>query len=177
MTDKTMTLETTQLVFQTKINGEIVEVDFGKMHPTWVAAHLQKAAQRFLNDRYSGEKGATKLEMVRADLNEIHKGEPMPEVVRQSRPTTNPIEALATKNAKAALGAMFERAGFGKRHADWMNHEKAAQFFREANGAIAWDESKVAAWMGKQAEAGKRNFLAEAEATLEGVAELDDLDI
>jgi hypothetical protein len=177
MTDKTMTLETTQLVFQTKINGETVEVDFGKMHPTWIAAHLQKAAQRFLNDRYSGEKGADKLAMVRADLNEIHKGEPMPEVVRQSRAPADPVEALAVKNAKAALGAMFQTLTGKRKIADFATHEKAAPFFRETGGTLAWDEAHVAAWMAKQKESGKRDFMAEAKATLDGVSDLDDLDI
>ncbi len=177
MTNELMTLESTQLVFQTKINGETVEVDFGKMHPTWIAAHLQKAAQRFLNDRYSGEKGAEKLAMVRADLNEIHKGEPMPEVVRQSRAPADPVEALAIKNAKTALGAMFQTLTGKRKIADFAAHEKAAPFFRETGGTLAWDEAHVSAWMAKQAENGKRDFRADAMATLNGVADLDDLDL
>ena len=160
------TLNVETVLFTTKINGEEVQVDFSKMHPSWVEAHLQKAAQRFLNDRYSGEKGATKLKAIRADLAVIHSGEPMPVRERQTRAPADPVEALAVKTAKGDLLAKMKSMTGANKIADILaaNNPTVNKYFTPEG---VWIESAVIAFIEKQAANGKRAYVEEARAILD----------
>ncbi|MBM61915.1 MAG: hypothetical protein CL484_03065 [Acidobacteria bacterium] len=84
-------------------------------------------------------------------------------------------KALALKNAKADLLVAFKRITGKGKIADMVEHEKVAPYFNQTADAVTWNDEAAIAWMEKQAEAGKRDYLAEAQAALS--VDLDDLDI
>lgn len=169
----TIKLETTQAKFETKVNGETVMVDFTRMHPTWVAHFLLKAAQRRINDDLSGLDPKEKLEETRRILEEIYKGEPMPEKARKasSKRSVDPVQALALKTAKGVLSAQFEALTGMRKAADQAEHEKVAPFFTVKDGRAIWNDETVTAWIEKQATNGKRDYMQEARESLEGASD------
>ena len=92
-----------------------------------------------------------------------------------SRPRLPDDKALAVKNAKADLLVAFKRLTEKTRIADMVDHEKVAAFFQTVGDSVAWDDEHVMAWVEKQAESGKRDYVAEAKAAL--AVDLDDLDL
>lgn len=174
----------TESAFAIKINGEELTVDFARMHPTWITAHLRKAAQRYLNDKYSGEEAAIKLDAIRMDLHAMHSGDVMPERERKA-PQANKADAvlrLARELATSVLTAKF-RAAFKTDAMDvWAKNDTAKKYLRFTDkGAARYDLTAVDAWIKTYAGlANGRDFMAEARdalATDENAmgAELDDL--
>lgn len=114
----------------------------------------------------------------------MQSGEAAPVKVQGAgRAPSDPIGSLAGKNAKADLTAMFRSVTGATKAIDFAGHEKVAPFFttvRSATGVIesaVWNEVTVKAWMVKQAESGKRDYLADAKVTIESVADVEsDLD-
>lgn len=172
---ETQTIQTTETKFEIKVNGEQLVVDFAKMHPTWVAHYLQKAAQRRLNDDMSGLSPAEKLVETRKALAAIHAGEEYVPARRSGGGgvAKDPIKALALKNAKAALSLVFKNATKENKVADWAKHEKISPFFKETANGFTWDDSTVEKFMTAQKEKGAHDYMAEAKATL-AVSEIDD---
>jgi hypothetical protein len=157
------------------INGQKLVADPAKMHASWLARALEYGLRRWPNDSYSGEKGQTKYDLVRAMLADMQSGDPMPEKVRSSRAASaDPVEALAFKTAKGDLLAAFKkRTGAGK-IADILaaGDEAVNKFFRDTENGSVWNEESVAAWIAKRKEAG-RDYMAEAEEVINGASELD----
>ncbi len=83
--------------------------------------------------------------------------------------------ALAVRNAKADLLVMFKRLTGKGKIADMVDHKKIAPYFNTAGDNVVWLDESVQAWIEKQAEAGKRDYVAEAKAALS--VDLDDLDL
>lgn len=158
--------QSTESQFEIKINGETLVVNFAKMHPTWITAHLRKAAQRFLNDKYSGEEAATKLDAIRMDLAEMHKGEPMPEKERKApQSSTDPIRKLAREMATTFLAASLT-AALGKDMSVWAKQDKLKGLFRFTDkGSARFDLTAVDQWM--ETNKAKRDYMAEAKAELD----------
>jgi len=177
------TIETTETRFTFGIRDSAgdwhtFEVDFTKLHPTWVAAHLKKAAQRYLNDKYSGEKGNDKLELIRLDLADMHKGDPMPERERKvGVAVADPVRKLARQIATTVLTDTFAKV-FGKDSKAWAGEAKIAHLFKLTDaGNVRYDLAAVDAWMDGQAKAGKRDYMAEAKAQLETPVKVDLADL
>ena len=82
---------------------------------------------------------------------------------------TNPATKLAHDTAKAVLLAGFKRATGKVKLADIAKARASlAEFFVEKGDKTQWNEERVAEWIAAQAEAGKRDYMAEAEAALAG---------
>ena len=166
-----------------KINGQELQADTDKMHETWIAKCLAYGVRRLPNDTYSGEKGATKYDLVSKLIADMESGEPAPVRVQGSgRSPADPVEALARKNAKADLTGMFRAVTGATKAVDFATHEKVAPFFtmveRESGVAAVWNEETVTAWIAKQFNAKKRNYLADAEAVISGAnADSSELDL
>lgn len=164
--------QATESQFEIKINGETLIVDFAKMHPTWITAHLRKAAQRYLNDKYSGEEAATKLDAIRMDLAEMHKGEPMPERERKApQASADPVRKLAREIATTFLAASLT-AALGKDMSVWAKQPKLAALFRFTDkGYARFDLAAVDRWM--ETNKAKRDYMAEAKAELDKAKAFD----
>ena len=107
-----MTEETTQAepatIVSIVIDKKPLELDLGRVHPSWITRFIDYGARRHVNDANAGLKGGVKFDACAAMIKDIHKGEPY--VVRQgARTDTNPAMTLAFKNAKADLLAMFKK--------------------------------------------------------------------
>ena len=177
---QTFTIETTELRFPIKIDGQEFIVDYSTMHPTWVAAHLRKAAQRFLNDKYSGEDGPTKRELIAADLKDIATGAPMPERERKapSAAKADPVRKMARDLATTFLTARFRAAFKTDDMGVWAKNEKAAKYLRfTEKGSARFDLAKVDEWIDAFAkQEGGQDFMAQAQAALaesQALAEVD----
>ena len=160
-------------VFETSIkdgdgNPHTVSIDFAKMHETYLEAHLRKAVQRFLNDKYSQLKADDKLVAIKDEAARINSGAALERKERTTVAPADPVEALAVKNAKGDLLAAFKaRTGAGK-IADMIAADAAvARFFTDAG---VWRDDVVLAWMESKA---KRDYRADAKATLEAASDLD----
>lgn len=171
------TLKVEQVVYTTKMDGQEITIDFSKMHHSWLEAHLKKAAQRFLNDTYSGLMPSEKLAQARKDLAVIHSGEAMPEKARRSGGGGgDPIKALALKNAKTDLMAIFKKRTKLAKIADIIGAgDDAVNKYFSADGT--WRDEQVVAFIDKQKDAGKRDYVAEARDLLADDESNDDDDI
>jgi hypothetical protein len=93
-----------------------------------------------------------------------------------ARATLSGPKAIAVKAAKADLLIAFKRITGKAKLVDIVDaDEKVAAYFTLAGDTPAWENDKVLEWIGKQKDSGKRDYIAEAEASLE--LDLDDLDI
>jgi hypothetical protein len=157
-----------------KIQGEELNVDTSKMHESWIAHCLAYGIRRFVNDKYSGEKGQEKIDLCRMLIADMCNGEEMPvRVAGSTRAPKDPIKALAFKNAKQDLGAMFRKVTGATKAIDWAAHEKVKPFFNiNADGKAIWNDETVNAWIVKQAAAGK-DYMGEAKASLDATDKLD----
>ena len=160
-----------------KINGQELQADTSKMDESWIAKCLAYGVRRLPNDTYSGEKGATKYDLVSKLIADMESGEPAPVRVQGSgRSPANPVEALARKNAKADLTGMFRAVTDKTKAIDFAQHEKVAPFFTIVKGdspeqdRAVWNEETVTAWMAKQKDAKKRDYLADAAAIIESAS-------
>ena len=160
-------------VFETSIkdgdgNPHTISIDFAKMDETYLEAHLRKAVQRFLNDKYSQLKADDKLVAIKDEAARINSGAALERKERVSVAPADPVEALAVKNAKGDLLAAFKaRTGAGK-IADMIAADAAVARFFTDNGV--WRDDVVLAWMESKA---KRDYRADAKATLDAASDLD----
>lgn len=166
-----------------KINGQEIHADTEKFHESWIEKCLAYGVRRLPNDSYSGEKGGTKFDLVKALIKDMESGEAAPVRVQGTgRSSADPVQSLARKNAKADLSGMFRAVTSATKAIDFAKHEKVAPFFnmveRESGEVAAvWNEETVTAWMMKQKEAKKRDYLADAKAIIESATDAeDDLD-
>ena len=172
----TITIELPEgYMYETKINGQAIRWDASKMHESWLLRFLEKGFQRYANDMYSGEKGQTKYDLVMGVAKEANSGEPAPE--RAMRKASLPDDqALAVKMAKQDLTLVFKKITGAGRIADMVEHEKVKAFFNVSESAVVWNDDAVLKWIAKQAEANKRDYLAEAKTSLAAMEDID-LDI
>jgi hypothetical protein len=153
------------MLVERKVNGQAIVLDTEKMDQTWLDHCLAYGIGRFINDKYSGEKGQTKYDLCMLLGKEMQNGEPMPAVVRGGGggQRQDPVKALAFKNAKADLSALFRNVtGFAK-GIDQAGHEKVAPFFVVKDDRATWNDTNVEAWMTKQKEAGKTDYMKAAK--------------
>ena len=161
-----------------KINGQEITADTNKMHESWIEKCLAYGVRRLPNDTYSSEKGATKYDLVKGLIADMESGEPAPVRMQGSGGTPkDPVEALARKNAKADLTGMFRAITEATKAVDFAQHEKVAPFFnmmeRDTGLVAVWNEETVGAWMAKQAESGKRDYMADAKALLKATDDME----
>lgn len=172
------TIETTELVFSTKIGGVEFVIDYSKMHPTVVADHLLKAAQRYVNDSLGSTKDelpSVRADMARLAFAEVHSGNPLPVKERKASVTSaaDPVRKMARDLATTFLVTQFKAAMPGDEKV-WAKNPKTEKFFRATEkGHVRFDLGAVDEWM--KAYAAKRDFVAEAKASLESVKEEVDL--
>lgn len=162
-----------------KVNQQLIIVDTDKVDQSWLNHCLAYGVRRFINDKYSGMEGQTKYELCMALAKDMTSGEKMPEVVRgMGGRITDPVEALAVKNAKSDLTAIFRVVTKMTKGADMAKHEKVAPFFKVTDDKAVWIDATVKAWMDKQKADGKADYMEAAKTTLgadieEAVSELD----
>ena len=160
------------------IDKQVMTVDTSKMHATWLAKCLEYGIRRYVNDTNSGFKGSDKQEACALTIKELTNGSPMPEKARRSpSASADPITALATKNAKTALTAIFKAVTGQSKAIDFATHEKVAPFFTVTEDRAVWRDITVAQWMQKQAASGKVDYMGDAKALLDGASDAaSDLD-
>jgi hypothetical protein len=168
------------MLVERKVNGQAIVLDTEKMDQTWLDHCLAYGIGRFINDKYSGEKGQTKYELCMALGKDMQSGDPMPAVVRGGGggQRQDPVKALAFKNAKADLSAMFRAATGFTKGIEQATHEKVAPFFVVKDDRATWNDSNVELWIGKQKDAGKTDYMQAAKDILTtdvdaAVADLD----
>lgn len=166
-----------------KINGQEIHADTDKFHESWIAKCLAYGVRRLPNDSYSGEKGGTKFDLVKALIADMESGKEAPVRVQGTgRASADPIVSLARKNAKADLTGMFRAVTGATKAIDFAVHEKVAPFFsvdtlEDGTHRATWNEDVVTAWMLKQKDSKKRDYLADAKAIIESATSAeDDLD-
>jgi hypothetical protein len=170
-------IQTTETAFVIKIDGKELTVDFSKMHASWITAHLRKAAQRYLNDKYSGEDAAIKYEAIAADLHAMHSGAPMPEKERKASVASkaDPVRKLARDLATTDLVATFKRnaKALGADEKAWALHETTAKYFRTTEkGSIRFDLDEVDNYIERAKVRAKepKDFLADAKAQIDAAS-------
>ena len=173
--EQVFTINTTATKFVVKCKGHELEIDFAKMHPSWVEHFLMKAAQRRINDDLSGYEANEKLAEYRHILTKVHSGEPLEKAKRATggvRASGDPVKDLAFRNAKQDLLAKFKAAtGLGK-IADMIAASAViAGAFTEKG---AWREESVQGYIAKQLADGGIDYVANATATLATSAGGDD---
>ena len=170
MTKLTFTQENA-VELRIKIDGEFhtLSVDPSKMHESWLARCFEYGVRRLVNDTNSGAKGSDKLDGCKLTIKEMTNGEALPvKVSRGVSASVDPVLALATKNAKAALTAVFKQVTGESKAIDFAQHTKVKPFFNVAEDRATWVEVTVQAWMAKQAADGKTDYVADAKAVLDG---------
>lgn len=151
----TITINTSEAVFESRMkdkNGDwqTITTDYRKMHPTYVAAYLRKAAQRFLNDAYSQEQPDNKYAMAIEENLLVHSGEAMPEKVRRGSGIStkhDPITTLALKRAKDFLTNTFKEKTDATKAVDFAADDRFAKFFKVKDDRATWIDSAVIEWM------------------------------
>lgn len=165
------------MIVTLKINGQEITCDTDKMHESWRAKCLAYGVRRLPNDAYSGEAGPLKYDRVKLLIADMESGKEAPVRIRGAgRSPADPVDALARKNAKADLVAMFREVTDTTKAIDFAKHEKVAPFFTVADGKAVWKEETVTKWMTKQAESGKRDYQADAKVVIESAVGDDDLE-
>lgn len=142
-----------------------------KMHNTALIAFLEKGMQRLANDKWSQESSGIKLANCRDFARDVNQGKEIETATPRSVSKPDDV-TLAIKLAKEALKAIFKQATGKAKIADWQDKPAIAQFFKETSGTLAWNDDQVWAFVTKQKEDGKRDFLAEAQ---EQLARMDEL--
>lgn len=167
----------TDFKVELKINGQPIVVNLAKVDESWLAHCLTYGVRRFINDSHSGLKGQTKYDACQLMNNDMQSGEAMPEKVRKAGSSVDPVTALAFRNAKAALTVMFKSVTGASKAIDFAKHEKIAPFFVVTDGRATWIDATVKAFIEKQKAAGKADYMADAQSTIDGAdSALDDLD-
>lgn len=169
----------TEFKVELKVNGQPIIVDLAKVHDSWLEHCLTYGVRRFINDSHSGLKGQTKYDACQLMNKDMQSGEAMPEKVRKSGggSSVDPVTALAFKNAKAALTVMFKSVTGATKATDFAKHEKVAPFFTVDGDRATWVDATVKAFIEKQKDSGKVDYMADAQATIDGAdSALDDLD-
>lgn len=151
-----------------KINGQAITVDLAKVHESWLAHCLTYGVRRYINDSHSAAKGQEKYELCMDMAKTMANGEAMPEKVRKTSGGTSadPVMALAMRNAKASLTALFKKITGETKALDFAKHEKIAPFFVITEDRAVWIDAKVMAFIEKQKADGKVDYVGDAEATL-----------
>lgn len=182
------TINTTEIRFDVKIGGQDFVVDFSKMHPGWVALHLRKAAQRFVNDGLTGLAG--ELPSVKAAeagrlFGMIHSGEAPQAKERKAASVTraDPVRKLARDLATTELLATLKKnAGhFGSDEKAWAVHPATAKYFKVSDkGRVTfiWDEVDSYIIRAKERENNPADFMAIAQAQIDEAGTIaDDIDL
>lgn len=152
--------------FETKINGQPVVYHPTKMDESWIIRFLEKGMQRYANDMYSGEKGNVKFDLCAAIAAEANSGKPAPQGTARKASLPDDM-ALAVKDAKADLTIMFKRLTETVKIADMVTKDaRVAAYFEEKGDSFVWNDDKVQEWIGKEKEAGRKDYLADAQVTL-----------
>jgi hypothetical protein len=156
------------------IDKTLMTVDTSKMHPTWLAKCLEYGIRRYVNDTNSGFKGSDKQEACKLTIKELTNGNAMPEKTRRSpSASADPITALAMKNAKTALTAIFKAVTEETSAIEFAKHPKVAPFFVVTEDRAVWRDVVVAQWMQKQAlpeTVDGVDYMAQAATTLNGAS-------
>lgn len=161
--------------FDTKINGIVVQYDPAKMHSSWLQVFLEKGMQRFANDKYSGMIPSEKYELCRMLAADAMSGA---EVVAYVRAATSRLPndvALAVKTAKVDLTIVFKKVTGEGSAVLFAKHDKIAPFFKAKGDGVEWVTETVTKWISKQKESGKRDYMAEAQASL--AVDVSDLEL
>lgn len=83
-----------------------------------------------------------------------------------ARASVDPVLALALSTAKGVLTAHFKKLTGAAKFADFVKDARIRPYFTEVSDKLAWDDDKVSEWMDMQKASGKRDFMAEADASL-----------
>ncbi len=160
--------------YATKIDGREVLWHPGKMDNSYLVAFLEKGMQRLANDKWSGEKGDTKYDLVKGMAQDANSGKELPEGRTRTARLPDDI-ALAQKNAKADLLLVFKKATGKGKVADMQDVPQIAAFFQEKGGSTVWNPDAVNRYIEKQRVDGGRDYIAEARATLGGEEDAEEL--
>lgn len=174
-------INTTEVKFDVTVGGQGFVVDFSRMHPSYVAAHLRKAAQRFVNDSLTGMAGelpSVKADAARLAFAEIHSGLPMK--VKERKAASPSQVDMARKIARDfATNELLEicKKNFPGKEKDWAVHPTVGKYFKTSEkGRVTFDMSEVDAYIERAKVRAKdaRDFMALAQAQLDDAANLGD---
>jgi len=140
-------------------------VDTDKLHETWTARCLAYGIRRLINDTNSAAKGKVKVDACNLMAGEMMAGKPAPERLA-SGVSVDPITALAVKNAKADLGAIFRQVTGATIAKDWLAHDDTAKFFKATDaGKAVWRDDVVVKWVAAQID--ETDYMAQAKKLLD----------
>ncbi len=162
----------------TKVSGESIPVTLSTVDNTWLVQFLLKGVQREINDRNGGEESHIKLDLARTLVAAINGGDVKPDrATGGGRTPADPVLALAMQNARAVLTSMFKKLTGKAKIADMVATDTrvAAYFTKSESGKFTWSNESIIKWMDGQADKGKHDYRAEAEASL--AVDLADFDI
>lgn len=174
-----VTFEMTDAV-EMKVNGTVLVVNPHKVDGSWLAEMLAYGIRRKVNDTYSGETGGTKFDLCAAMVKELNEGKVWEGRTRRAAVTMDTAERLAFDAARADLTRVFKARTKLTKLADMADADPAVGKFLTVgtDGKATWDNAVVMAWVEKQREAGKKDYLAEARETLALADSMgDELDI
>lgn len=157
--EKTLTLGSVIM----RADGQELAMDLSKMHESWLVRIVEYGARRLVNDTYSGEKGAEKVELCRAMIAEMENGAPMPQKERKapSASKADPVRKLARDLATTFLTQSLA-AKLGKDMAVWAAQESLKTLFTfTEKGNAKFDLQGVDKWMASYVA--KRDFMQEAQ--------------
>ena len=163
---ETITFEMPDVV-ELRISGEPLVVKPHKVDAGWLAEMLAYGIRRKVNDTYSGA-GDNKLDLCRAMVKDLNEGKAFEGRQRRATVTMDTAEKLAFDAARADLTAIFKARTKLVKLADMAAADEAVGKFLTIgdDGKASWRNDAVMAWVAKQAEAGKRDYLAEARALI-----------
>lgn len=154
------------------INGKPLMVDTEKLHDSWKVKCLEYGVRRFVNDKFSQEKGDIKFDACEGEIKEMESGREYVPSRGSGRTALDAVTGLAVRNAKADLQAIFKAITSTTKATEMAKHPKVAPFFTVSDDAAVWKTAAVLEWIKRQEDAGKRDYLDEATVTL-SPAELD----
>jgi len=159
----------------------------GELHFGSAKAEVNKAdwAAWAETDRAKEQIADQALLMMQKAVDALYRGDWQIRIANGTSQPTDPVQKLAHDMAKAVLLATFKNATKKVKLADIAAaHEKIGEFFvtkGEGDKAkVTWNEARVADWIAKQADEGKRDYRAEAAEAIDGAdadIDLDALDI
>ena len=158
-----------------KIDGIELAMAPRKMHETVLIRALEYGLRRAVNDKYSGEKGATKVELVRKLIADWEAGAELEGRSRgMAKTKVTETRKLARELATSYLTASLSKK-LGNDMSAWAKVEKLAKLFRFTDkGAARFDLDAVDAWMEEfAAKDGGKDFMAEAVAMLDTPKDID----
>jgi len=157
-----------------KVDGRIIQIETNTFDQSWLDDCLRYGVKQRINDKYSSFKGSDKYDACMTMKLEMESGSVRPEKVSAVKIDADPTMTLALTNAKTDLKAMWKAKLGITKIAQFAANDSTSKYFKEVGNSMVWNEYAIESFIEAQAEAGKKDYLADAEAILSAT---DDVEI